>query len=225
MAEPREGASGFPRQLAMSEMIQAMLSLSGATPSQSCRSETEAAPWNLLLVPNPRQVLSKDFVMPFLRCFLNRIHTYYLYFDRTELEEQCEAFFDRTSHESGELSAAAQSYRDFSVYLAVSIGMILSPQSGRVNLLAQSLHSAAVKLLPMILQCGNCFSLMHCLVLLVVYSMLSSNGGSTWHLLGLAMKRCVAFGLHKEQDTDSALPVEESERRMSLFWTLYSLDR
>ncbi|KAL4747772.1 hypothetical protein BDW72DRAFT_209392 [Aspergillus terricola var. indicus] len=225
MAEPREGVSGFPRQLAMSEMIQAMLSLSGATPSQSRRSETEAAPWNLLLVPDPRQALSKDFVMPFLRRFLGHIHIYYLYFDRIELEGQCEAFFDRNGHESGEVSAAAQSHQDFSVYLAVSIGMLLSPQLGRVDLLAQSLHSAAVKLLPMILQCGNCLSLIHCLVLLVVYSMLSPNGGSTWHLLGLAMKRCVAFGMHKEQDTDSAMPVEESARRKSLLWTLYSLDR
>jgi hypothetical protein len=109
MAEPREGASGFPRQLAMNEMIQAMLSLSGATPSQSSRSETEGAPWNLLLVPDPRQVLSKGFVAPFLRCFLDRIHTFCLYFDKAELEEQCEAFFDRTRHETGELSAAAQS--------------------------------------------------------------------------------------------------------------------
>ncbi|KAL4812525.1 hypothetical protein BDW67DRAFT_193607 [Aspergillus spinulosporus] len=225
MAEPREGASGFPRQLAMSEMIQAMLSLSGATPSHSCRSEAEAAPWNLLLVPDPRQALSKDFATPFLRRFLDCIHMYYLYFDRAELEEQCEAFFGRTSNESGELSAAAQSYRDFSVYLAISVGMLLSPQSGRVDLLAQSLHSAAVKLLPMILQCGNCLNLIHCLVLLVVYSILSPNGGSTWHMLGLAMMRCVAFGMHKEQDIDSALPVEESARRKSLLWTLYSLDR
>ncbi|KAL4738806.1 hypothetical protein BDV11DRAFT_215688 [Aspergillus similis] len=225
MAEPREGSSGFPRQLAMSEMIQAMLNLSGATPSQSRRSEVEADPWNLLLVPDPRQALSKDFVTPFLRSFLDRIHIYYLYFDRTELEEHCEAFFGRTSPESGGVSAAAQSHRDFSVYLAVSIGMLLSPQSGRVDFLAQSLRSAAVKLLPTILQCGNCLSLMHCLVLLVVYSMLSPNGGSTWHLLGLAMKRCVAFGMHKEQDTDSALPAEESTRRKSILWTLYSLDR
>ncbi|RDW58919.1 uncharacterized protein DSM5745_11125 [Aspergillus mulundensis] len=225
MAEPREGASGFPRQLAMSEMLQAMLSLSGQSPSKSNGAATETSEWDLVAVAEPRQTLREDFAAPFLQRFLRNIGMYYQRFDRTALEAQYAAFFDDTSSGSLETSDASKAHRDFCVYLAIAIGMLLSPRPSRLEVLSQSLHSAASKLLPRILQTGNGANLIHCLMLLVVYSILSPNGGSAWHLLGLAMKRCVAFGMHKEQDAASTLPKGESSPRQHLFWTLYCLDR
>lgn len=225
MAEPRDGASGFPRQLELSEMLQAMLSLSGGSPSQSRSTDEEASQWNFLAFSDPLQALNKGSMASFLDRFLQQIGMFYLHFDRKELEEQYEGFFAESNGPPGDAVDSARSHRDFSVYLALAIGMLLSPQSGRIDLLAQSLHSAAVKLLPRILQSGNYLSLVHCLLLLLVYSMLSPNGGSSWHLLGLAMKRSIAFGLHKDQEGDSPLPVEIIAKRMYLFWTLYLLDR
>lgn len=225
MAEPRDGASGFPRQLELSEMLQAMLSLSGGSPSQSRSTDDEASQWNFLAFSDPLQALSRDSMAPFLDRFLQQISMFYLHFDRKELEEQYEAFFAERAGPPGDGVDSVRSHRDFSVYVALAIGMLLSPQSGRVDLMAQGLHSAAVKLLPRILQSGNYLSLVHCLLLLIVYSLLSPNGGSSWHLLGLAMKRSIAFGLHKDQEGDSPLPVEIITKRMYLFWTLYMLDR
>lgn len=225
MAEPRDGASGFPRQLELSEMLQAMLSLNGGSPSQSRSTDEEASQWNFLAFSDPLQALSRDSMAPFLDRFLQQISMFYLHFDRKELEEQYEGFFADSIGPSSDAVDSARSHRDFSVYLALAIGMLLSPQSGRVDLLAQGLHSAAVKLLPRILQSGNYLSLVHCLLLLIVYSMLSPNGGSSWHLLGLAMKRSIAFGLHKDQEGDSPLPVEIITKRRYLFWTLYMFDR
>jgi hypothetical protein len=51
MAEPRDDTSGFPRQLAMSQMLQAILSLSGASPSQNHSVDAYASQWSLLGVP------------------------------------------------------------------------------------------------------------------------------------------------------------------------------
>ncbi|KAL4916129.1 hypothetical protein BDW62DRAFT_218870 [Aspergillus aurantiobrunneus] len=224
MAEPRDGTGGFPRQLELSEMLQAMLSLSGDSPSQYRSAEGETAQWDFLSFPDLLQALSKESMSPFLGRFQHQIGMAYLHFDSRELEEQYDAFF-ADNDRSASKEDAERSHRDFSVSLALAIGMLLSPQSGRVDLLAQGLHSAAVKLLPRILQAANCVSLIHCLLLLVVYSLLSPNGGSSWHLLGLAMKRCVAFGLHKDQEAASPLSALESTKRTYLFWTIYLLDR
>lgn len=226
MAEPRDGASGFPRQLELSEMLQAMLSLSGSSPSQSRSTDDETSQWRFLAFSDPLHGLSSENMAPFLNRFWGQISMFYLHFDRKEMEEQYEGFFaDSNGVPPGDAVDSARCHRNFSVYLALAIGMVLSPQSGRVDLLAQSLHSTAVKLLPRIMQSGNYLSLLHCLLLLITYSMLSPNGGSSWHLLGLAMKRSIAFGLHRDQEGDSSLPVEIITKRMHLFWTLYLLDR
>ncbi|KAL4798508.1 hypothetical protein BDV19DRAFT_377035 [Aspergillus venezuelensis] len=224
MAEPRDGAGGFPRQLAMHEMLHAMLNLSGESPAQARSSDSHASQWNFLTA-DPTQALKRETVSQFLSCFHDRMGMFYVQFNAKELEDQCDASFADSGNGPGDALDLAQSYRNFSVYLAIAIGIILSPQSARVELLSQNLHSAAVKLLPKIFQSGSCNTLIHCLLLLIVYSMLSPSGGSTWHLLGLAMKRCVALGLHKEQQGNSPIPEDERNKRRHLFWSLYYLDR
>ncbi|KAL4963424.1 MFS transporter/fungal specific transcription factor domain-containing protein [Aspergillus stella-maris] len=224
MAEPRDGAGGFPRQLAMHEMLHAMLSLSGDSPAQARSSDDQESQWNFLAA-DPTQALKKETVSQFLSNFFDRIGMFYVQFDAKELEDQCDAFFADSGNRPSDALDLAQTYRNFSVFLATAIGIILSPQSVRLELLSHNLHSAAVKLLPKIVQSGSCNSLIHCLLLLVVYSMLSPSGGSTWHLLGLAMKRCVALGLHKEHQGNSPIPEVERTKRRHLFWSLYYLDR
>ncbi|KAL4864292.1 hypothetical protein BDV12DRAFT_189027 [Aspergillus spectabilis] len=225
MAEPRDDSGGFPRQLSTSQMLQAILSLSGASPSNSRSTDEESSQWNMLALKDPLQALSKQAVSPFVRQFLSHVGLFYLHFDGKELEEQYEAFFSSERPASGDELDSARCNCDLSVHLAIAIGMLLSPQSNRVEVVAQGLHSAAIKLLPRILQAGNCVSLIHALLLLIVYSILSPTGGSCWHLLGLAMKKCVAFRLHRVPELESALSGEESIKKMYLFWSLYIMDR
>ncbi|KAL2795271.1 hypothetical protein BJX66DRAFT_350656 [Aspergillus keveii] len=225
MAEPRDDTSGFPRQLAVSQMLQTILSLSGASPSQNLSVDAYASQWSLLGVTDPLKALSSETAAPFLRAFLDRVGVFYLHFDRKELEDQCEAFFADERRGSGDTPDPVRCHREASVCLALAIGMLVSPQSGRYEVLAQALHAAAVKVFPRVLQSGSCIQLLHCLLLLIMYSMLSSTGGSTWHLLGLAMKKCVSFRLHKESDPDSPVSSEEATKRAFLFWNLYIIDR
>ncbi|KAL3464483.1 hypothetical protein BJX64DRAFT_275699 [Aspergillus heterothallicus] len=225
MAEPRNDTSGFPRQLAMSQMLQAILALSGTSPSQNQSADVYASQWSLLGVADPLRALSSETAAPFLRSFLDRIDTFYLHFNKKELEDQFEAFFADKRRGSGDASDPVRCHREASVCLALAIGMLVSPRAARYEVLAQALHSAAVKVFPRILQLGSCVHLIHCLLLLIMYSTLSSCGGSTWHLLGLALKKCVSFQLHKDSDPDSPLPPEESIERAFLFWNLYIIDR
>ncbi|KAL5344042.1 hypothetical protein BJX70DRAFT_405219 [Aspergillus crustosus] len=225
MAEPRDDSGGFPRQLSTSQMLHAILSLSGASPSQSRGTDEESSQWNMLALKDPLQALSKEAAAPFIRHFLQHVGIFYLHFDGKELEEQVDAFFSSARPASGDEMDAVRCNRDLSVYLAIAIGMLLSPQSSRMEVVAQGLHSAAVKLLPRILQSGNCDSLIHSLLLLIVYSSLSPTGGSCWHLMGLAMKKCVAFRLHRAQEAESTLSVEEVTKRRNVFWSLYIIDR
>ncbi|CEL11575.1 hypothetical protein ASPCAL14676 [Aspergillus calidoustus] len=210
--------------LAMSQMLQAILSLSGASPSQNHSVEAHASQWSLLGVTDPLKALSSDTAAPFLRAFLGRVGFFYLHFDRKELEEQYKALFADERRGSGDASDPVRCHREASVCLALAIGMLVSPQSGRYEVLAQALHAAAVKVFLRILPSGSCVHLPHCLLLLIMYSMLSPTGGSTWHLLGLAMKKCVSFRLHKDSDPDSPASPKESTKRAFLFWNLYIVD-
>ncbi|KAL3484911.1 hypothetical protein BJX62DRAFT_248083 [Aspergillus germanicus] len=225
MAEPRDDTSGFPRQLAISQMLQAILSLSGASPSQNQSVDAHASQWSLLGVTDPLKALSSETAAPFLRAFLDRVGVFYLHFDRKELEEQYETFFADERRGSGDASDPVRFHREASVCLALAIGMLVSPQSSRYEVLAQALHAAAVKVFLRILQSDSCIHLLHCLLLLIMYSMLSPTGGSTWHLLGLAMKKCVSFRLHKDSDLDSPVSPKESIKRAFIFWNLYIVDR
>ncbi|KAH0425022.1 hypothetical protein CcaCcLH18_11241 [Colletotrichum camelliae] len=65
----------------------------------------------------------------------------------------------------------------------------------------------------------------HCMIMLLIYSLFNSSGGSTWHLLGLAVKTCISLGLHREPDAHSNLTIPEANRRRWLFWTVYYFDR
>ncbi|KAL2835478.1 hypothetical protein BJY01DRAFT_238805 [Aspergillus pseudoustus] len=225
MAEPRDETSAFPRQLSMSQMLQTILALSGSNPSQTQSVDVHASQWSLLGVADPLRALSSETAAPFLRSFLDRVATFYLHFDTKELQEQYETFFADERRGSGDASDPARCYREASVCLALAIGMLISPQSGRYEVLAQALHSAAVKAFPRILQSGSSVDLIHSLLLMIMYSMLSSSGGSTWHLLGLALKKSISFRMHKDPDPVSPVSPEEAMKRGVLFWNLYIVDR
>ncbi|KAF4831115.1 Protein STB5 [Colletotrichum tropicale] len=91
--------------------------------------------------------------------------------------------------------------------------------------LRQCLHSTAIKELPSVLRTEMALEHIHCMIMLLIYSLFNSSGGSAWHLLGLAVKTCISLGLHREPDAHSNLTISEATRRRWLFWTVYYFDR
>jgi hypothetical protein len=61
-------------------------------------------------------------------------------------------------------------------------------------------------------------------LLLVLYHLRSSSSSKVWYMLGLAMRICVDFGLHREVQYRK-LGAHEAQKRRRLFWSVYIIER
>ncbi|UDD62335.1 hypothetical protein AFCA_009656 [Aspergillus flavus] len=224
MAEPRDETRGFPQELAMGNMVRAALVISGEDPSQSrdlCNHRRTS-----VTMMGPATGITKEFATPYVNRFLDHVGVMFLHIDRRKLQSEFDSYFDAHRGQPSHTKAPNPdtAFLEFRVYMAVAIGMLLTPEPGS-ELLATGLHAAATERLTIIIEQVNCVKTLHCLWSLALYSMLSSLGGSTWHLVGLAMKKCISFRLHREPYPDSDTSQEELNSRRSIFWALYVLDR
>ncbi|PVI00958.1 hypothetical protein DM02DRAFT_671638 [Periconia macrospinosa] len=110
------------------------------------------------------------------------------------------------------------------VYLGVATGLLLSSHYTYKEMLGAELALRAVRLMPQVLGCSNHIPAIQCLTALTIYSMYTSFGGSTWHLLGLLMTRCVSAGMHTSRPSRQYLNGTEQVQNRRELWTLYILD-
>ncbi|KAJ6087998.1 hypothetical protein N7467_006912 [Penicillium canescens] len=62
------------------------------------------------------------------------------------------------------------------------------------------------------------------MLLLVLYNLRSTSNSSVWYMIGLAMRTCVDFGLHREVRYRTLRP-HEAQLRRRLFWSVYITER
>ncbi|KAH8889033.1 hypothetical protein GQ53DRAFT_825797 [Thozetella sp. PMI_491] len=217
MAEARDDSDGLPRQLAWDNTLMAALALDGLDPSRSMLSPSHLPQ---LAAPDvdPLSGLSRSATIDYVQLFVEEVCLCFPYLAGERVMEDYEAVMASKASSSSEAPL-----RFFTVYMALAIGTLLSPNSERLVPLTLGLHAAAVRLQPALLQSAGGLSAIQCMLTLAIYSTFSANGGSTWHLVGLAMKKCVSLGLHKEPDSE--LPVSEINERKRLFWSVYLLER
>jgi hypothetical protein len=110
------------------------------------------------------------------------------------------------------------------VYIGIATGILMSPDYKYRESVSITLAQAAFRLLPRILSESDNAPIVRSLIALALYSTYSTLGGSTWHLMGLALARAISAGMHTEGVSDCR--AAEPERRESgrLFWALYALD-
>ncbi|EFX06275.1 c6 zinc finger domain containing protein [Grosmannia clavigera kw1407] len=182
-----------------------------------------------------------------LRRFLDEVAVRFPHLATAKAADQLEAQYEavlKAQHDAVLQSQSSSSFFSSSsapspsarlaVYLAVATGALLAPNAARLHGFAQRLHAAAVRLLPAVLvqrpgasaagnsNAGEALAAIRAIVALVIYATLSPDGGSAWHLLGMATKRCIVLGLRREPDVQSAV---EADERRRLFWSVYLLDR
>jgi hypothetical protein len=109
-------------------------------------------------------------------------------------------------------------------YLGTATGLLLGAHYRYKEILATNLALRAVRLMPKILDYAGKLSSIRCLTALVIFSIYSTFGGSTWHLLGLTMTRCISAGLHTTRFSDHRSENNEQRAGSRLLWTLYILD-
>lgn len=226
MAEPRCEIRGFPQAFTMDNMVRASLAISGENPSESSIPSSHSR--KLVALMGDVGQLTKELAAPYLDYFIHKIGLMFLYIDPLELRR----FFDdhfcekrsRFNNNSNTGSRVTTPFQDFYVYMAVSIGMLLSSEPC-IELFARTLHSAAMEKFSVMLKDRDSLKTLHSIFLLIIYSIYSPSGGSTWHLLGLARNQSVSLRLHREPHPGCGISSEELTSRRNFFWSLYTLDR
>lgn len=85
-----------------------------------------------------------------------------------------------------------------------------------------------LKVLERVFRQEDGVDIIQCLHLLVIFAIHCSAAGSSWHLIGFAMNKCIALRYHLEFPLSApASPrlAEELEQRRWAFWGCYHLDR
>lgn len=109
-------------------------------------------------------------------------------------------------------------------YLGTATGLMLGAHYRYNEMLATELAFRAVRLMPKVLGYAGKLPAIRCLTALVIFSIYSTFGGSTWHLLGLTMTRCISAGLHTVRFSDHRSQNNEQRSSSRLLWTLYIID-
>ena len=226
MAEPRCEIRGFPQAFTMDNMVRASLAVSGKSPTESSIPSSHSR--KLAAMIGDVGELTKELAAPYLDRFIHSIGHMFLHIDPLDLERQFDAFFyekgNRSDNNSNTANRVTDSFRNFNVYMVVSIGMLLFSEPC-IGLFARTLHGAAMEQFSIMLKDSDSLKTLHCIFLLIIYSMYSPFGGSTWHLLGLARNQSVSLRLHKEPHPSFEMSSEELTSRRNFFWGLYTLDR
>ncbi|KAJ6032043.1 hypothetical protein N7540_002775 [Penicillium herquei] len=221
MAEPRDEKSNFSEALTMGRMVRAAMALSGATPSQS-----SVDPYMMRIASMSDSVvdIGRDLAAPFFTTFLQTRGSQFLHIDLNDLRADFDTIFNNSPTLSEGINPIPDS-KAFVVYMYVATGVLVSQESGALQGLAGALYRKASKLLPAIMKCGNRIEILNCMLALALYSMQSPQGGSTWHLVGLAMKKAIAFRFHNDPDSLGTIPSLVLLMRRNIFWSLYTIDR
>ncbi|KAF5654035.1 STB5-SIN3 binding protein [Fusarium sp. NRRL 25303] len=199
MAESRTNTSDKPHKLAIIESISAALAVDGRDPSKASSSQP------VYVTDDQLVPLTRDLTLSHFQRFLDW-SVWLPHIDENRLFEQYETVLETSNHGA---DPARTALPRFNTYLAIAIGISMSPDAGRLSSLATNLHAAAVKLLPYILHSQEPLDTLHCMLLLAVFSMFSAS----------------AAGLHKTVPPRNTSDSESTYRIEWLFWSVYLWDR
>jgi hypothetical protein len=110
------------------------------------------------------------------------------------------------------------------VSIGTATGLLLSPNYTYTETLASELAMKAVEVMPRVFDHAGDLAVVQCLTVFTIYSLFTALGGSAWHLLGLAMTRCISSGMHTARASDSDSDSDVRKQNNRAFWTLYMLD-
>jgi len=131
-------------------------------------------------------------------------------------------------HSAREGDIQANPAASFLAYMVIAIVPLVVDDFSSVHGSFVSIHmlSRALRLLEDIFRSDDGIEIIQCLRMLVVFTLQNSAAGSSWHLIGFAMKKCIALGYHREPDPPGTVEEEQlQEKSRWLFWSCYLLDR
>ncbi|RGP68741.1 hypothetical protein FSPOR_5213 [Fusarium sporotrichioides] len=150
MAESRVNTGNGPHKLSIIESISAALAVDGRDPSKA----SVASSHHVSLTDDQFIQLTQDLTLSHIQRFIDW-SVWLPYIDENRLMQQYNAVVG--SHDGIDQPSL---YR-FNTYLAIAIGISMSPDTSHLTTLATNLHSAAIKLLPSILYSQEPFDTLH----------------------------------------------------------------
>lgn len=224
--EPEKLSSG---PLSLYSLLASALSLNCPDHSRSGAQE-----WSLPQVqidgtelPRKPLHLCRENTVSYMQYYTTHICPRYPHLSRSRSIEEYEAVVSeqsRTEQSDPQFSKAGD-VEYFNAYLGLAIGILVSPSASLLQSLVANLHSAARQVLPNILSRQGGHLAIRCMLLLAIFSIYSPLGGSSWHLVGLIMQKCIFLGLDKETVPQEVIPESDAVERRKLFWSAYLLDR
>lgn len=227
MAEPRTRAGEFLSELSIPRLIAGMTETYGGNPETTSRLDCL---WDSI---------ARDIRHP------DNAQSHRLRLDRAEALESLETYLEMvdfrfpklrvdkvrsgieaiTADDDAVYKSALRNnpMHIFMAYMVVGIVPLVSDRYPVSHGSFVSIHVMAkcLRVLDQVFRKEDGVDVIQCLHLLVVFALHSSAAGSSWHLIGFAMNKCIALGYHRESHAGAE---DELQQRRWAFWGCYLLD-
>jgi hypothetical protein len=232
MAEPSNRAGEFLKHLSMSRIIAGMTETYGGDPEKTARADSL---WDGIAkyIRHPtsqshRLHIQREEALKSLDAYLVTVDFRYPRLPVDKIRSGIEAITAKDESTYRQMYAKDPAHV-FMAYMIVAIVPLVSDNYPISQGSFVSIHVLAkcMRVLDRVFGQEDGIDIIQCLHLLVIFSIHCSAAGSAWHLIGLAMSKCIALGYHREkaQPTVDQDDTEQAEQRRWVFWGCYLLDR
>lgn len=232
MAEPSNRAGEFLKHLSMSRIIAGMTETYGGDPEKTARADSL---WDGIAkyIRHPTSQSHRLYIPPeeaskALDAYLITVDFRYPRLPIDKIRSGIEAITAKEDMTYRRLYSQDPAHV-FMAYMIVAIVPLVSDNYPISQGSFVSIHVLAkcMRVLDRVFAQEDGIDIIQCLHLLVIFSIHCSAAGSAWHLIGLAMSKCIALGYHREeaQPIDDRDGAEQMEQRRWVFWGCYLLDR
>ena len=231
MAEPQNRAGEFLRDLSMSRIISAVTENYGGNPEMVGRTDLL---WDRIAKNIQQTGKSSSRRLCLHRAEAEKsLDTYLIIVDfrypRLPIDK-AKRGMDAITTEDDDVCKSVLTDNPAHVFLAYMVIAIVPLVSdtypvSQGSFISTHILSESLKILDQVFQKEDGVDIIQCIHLLVAFSIHSSTAGSSWHLIGFAMKKCIALGYHREPPAGTAVTPDEAEEQRWAFWSCHLLDR
>ncbi|OJJ36435.1 hypothetical protein ASPWEDRAFT_108896 [Aspergillus wentii DTO 134E9] len=153
-----------------------------------------------------------------LNAYFKNMHMRLPFLDRHEILEL------HAQRHQGAGPTPHDQFRKFKIFMVYAIGAAILQMTETYDSTPPNTFLATALQFEPTLRESLSIATIEAMMLLVLYNLRSSSNSSVWYMIGLAMRTCVDFGLHREAHYQKLKP-EEGQLRRRLFWSVYLIER
>lgn len=153
-----------------------------------------------------------------LDAYFNNMHVRLPFLDRREILD-LHASRHRVSGNTPE-----EQFGQFKLFMVYAIGAVILQVTETYDSTPPNIFLETALRFDSTLRESISIASIEAMLLLVLYNLRTTSNSSVWYMIGLAMRTCVDFGLHREARYRRLRP-HEAQFRRRLFWSVYITER